>query len=138
MSGVKREAICGHPMRRYETPRRGGVPDYLMCGRRPGHPGRHESTLYVQARRNWQPPTGSAAIADALRRARGQAGLSQVRLAAIVGVSPSAVQMWEEARRTPRGENWVQLELTLGPLGVVREARPEPEAATRADHDRAA
>ena len=33
--------------------------------------------------------------------------------------------MWEDARRTPQEENWVQLELTLGPLGIVRD-HPEP------------
>lgn len=126
---MRRLAICGHPMRRYETPRRGGIPDYLTCGRRPGHPGRHESTLYVRARyAAGQPPTGSRALAAALRRAREQAGLSQYRLAAVVGVSRSAVQMWEDARRTPGPESWVQLELALGPLGVVRERDRRAEA----------
>lgn len=80
-------------------------------------------------------PTGSAVLAAALREAREQAGLSQRRLAAVVGVSRSAVQMYERAARTPGAEVWVQLELTLGPLGVVRD--PEPEA-TKADHERAA
>jgi len=107
-------------MRRYEKPGREGIPDYLTCGRRPGHPGRHESTLYVAARQTWQPPTGSRPLAAAMRQARTEAGLSQYRLAAIVGVSRSAVQMWEEARRMPQEENWIQLQLTLGPLGIAR------------------
>jgi ribosome-binding protein aMBF1 (putative translation factor) len=131
-----RLAICGQPMRRYETPLRGGVPDYLTCGRRPGHPGRHESTLYVRARKDaQQQPTGSPVVAASLRRAREQAGLSQRHLAAVVGVSRSAVQMWERAARAPDGEHWVQLELTLGPLGVVRDRK---DAATREDDAEAA
>ena len=122
-----RLAICGEPMRRYEKPGREAVPDYLVCGRRPGHPGRHESTLYVRARKDErQPPTGSPVIAASLRQARVQAGLSQRHLAAVIGVSRSAVQMWERAARAPDGEHWVQLELTLGPLGVVRAGVPEP------------
>ncbi len=122
-----RSAICGEPMRRYEKPGREAVPDYLTCGRRPGHPGRHESTLYVRAKsETWQAPTGSPVLAAVLRQARAEAGLSQYRLAAAVGVSRSAVQMWEEARRTPEPQNWVQLELALGPLGIVRETAPEP------------
>lgn len=125
---MRRQAICGQPMRRYETPRRGGIPDYLTCGRRPGHPGRHESTLYVRARADEKQAAGSPVLAAALRAAREQAGLSQYRLAAVVGVSRPAVQQWEAARRMPSGEHWVQLELALGPLGVVREAGPRPAA----------
>jgi DNA-binding XRE family transcriptional regulator len=132
---MRRQAICGQPMRRYEKPGREGIPDYLTCGRRPGHPGRHESTLYVRAKNEtWQPPTGSVVLAAALRQARAEAGLSQYRLAAIVGVSRSAVLNWERAARTPEAENWVQLELALGPLGIVRETAPE----TQQEADRAA
>lgn len=125
---MRRLAICGQPMRRYETPRRAGVPDCLTCGRRPGHPGRHESTLYVRSRAMRQAPTGSPVLAAALRRAREQAGLSQRALAAVVGVSRPSVQMYERGARTPSPEVWVQLELTLGPLGIVREQDPRPEA----------
>jgi ribosome-binding protein aMBF1 (putative translation factor) len=121
---MRRLAICGQPMRRYETPRREGVPDWLTCGRRPGHPGRHESTLYVRARADEKQATGSPVLAAALREARERAGLSQYRLAAIVGVSRSAVQKWEDAARMPAGDRWVQLELTLGPLGIVRDPGP--------------
>jgi transcriptional regulator with XRE-family HTH domain len=74
-------------------------------------------------------------VAASLRRAREQAGLSQRHLAAVVGVSRSAVQMWERAARAPDGEHWVQLELTLGPLGVVRDRK---DAATREDDAEAA
>ena len=130
---MRRQAVCGEPMRRYEKPGREGIPDYLTCGRRPGHPGRHESVLYVRARyETRQAPTGSPVLAAAVRRARAEAGLSQYRLAAAVGVSRSAVQMWEDARRMPGEESWVQLELTLGPLGVVRDRVPEaPETAAK-------
>jgi ribosome-binding protein aMBF1 (putative translation factor) len=134
---MTRLAICGQPMRRYEKPGREGIPDWLTCGRRPGHPGRHESTLYVRARKDKsQAPTGSQVIAASLRQAREQAGLSQRHLAAVVGVSRSAVQMWERAARAPDGEHWVQLELTLGPLGVVREQ--VKDAATKEGQARAA
>ena len=64
-------------------------------------------------------------VADAIRQAREQAGLSRPELAALVGVSRSAVQQYEEARCLPGAEIWVQLELTLGPLGIIR---PGPEA----------
>ena len=134
-----RLAICGQPMRRYEKPGREGIPDWLTCGRRPEHPGRHESTLYVRARKALrQAPTGSPVLAASLRQAREQAGMSQRGLAAVVGVSRSAVQMWERAARAPDGEHWVQLELALGPLGIVREQDPKPEAATKEGHARAA
>jgi ribosome-binding protein aMBF1 (putative translation factor) len=122
---MRRQAICGQPMRRYETPERGGIPDWLTCGRRPGHPGRHESTLSLAARKLSQDPTGSPVLAAALRRARGRAGLSQRALAAAVGVSRPAIQQYERAARTPSAEVWVQLELTLGPLGIVRDLGPE-------------
>ena len=73
-------------------------------------------------------------VADAIREARERAGLSQYKLAAAVGVSRSAVQNWERATRIPEEPNWVQLELTLGPLGVVRESKdaPREEAADAA------
>lgn len=131
---MRRQAICGQPMRRYEKPGREGIPDWLTCGRRPGHPGRHESTLYVRSRAMRQDPTGSPVLAAALRRAREQAGLSQRHLAAVVGVSRPAVQMYERGARMPSPEIWVQLELTLGPLGIVRgqDPRPEAEGAERA------
>ena len=82
----------------------------------------------IRADREPRPVTG---MSGAIRQAREQAGLSQYRLAAIMGVSRSCVQMWERARRTPDAERWVQLELALGPLGIVREAGPGTEVATR-------
>ncbi len=33
--------------------------------------------------------------------------------------------MTEYARRAPGEQSWIQLELALGPLGVVRDAGPE-------------
>jgi ribosome-binding protein aMBF1 (putative translation factor) len=54
--------------------------------------------------------------------------MSQQALAAVVGVTDVCVSLWERAQRKPSPESWVQLELTLGPLGVVREADPRPEA----------
>lgn len=123
---MTRIAICGQPMRRYEKPGRPAVPDWLICGRRPGHPGRHESTLYVRARANEkQAPAGSLLLAAAIRRARTEAGLSQRALSHQLGVSRPAIQQWERGTRTPAPENWVQLELALGPLGVVRDHRAE-------------
>lgn len=128
---MRRRAVCGELMRRYEKPGREAVPDYLTCGRRPGHPGRHESTLYVRARSETrQPPTGSPALAAAIRQARVQAGWSQYRLAAAASVSRSAVQSWEDARRTPGEQSWIQLELALGPLGVIRGQPAHQQPAT--------
>jgi ribosome-binding protein aMBF1 (putative translation factor) len=113
---------CGHLMRRYEKPGR-PCPDYLTCGRRPGHPGRHISAEALRARRQDQAPSGSPLVAAAIRQAREAAGLSQRRLAAVIGVTETAIQHWEYAKRTPGPESWVQLELTLGPLGIVREGQ---------------
>ena len=76
-----------------------------------------------------QAPSGSAEVAAAIREARVRAGLTQVRLAAVVDVTEQCVQMWERAERKPGAEKWVQLELTLGPLGIVREGNPEPAPA---------
>jgi DNA-binding XRE family transcriptional regulator len=76
-----------------------------------------------------QVPSGSAEVAAAIREARAAAGLTQRRLAAVVGVSEISVQLYERAERTPSAKTWIQLELTLGPLGVVREAAPERESA---------
>jgi ribosome-binding protein aMBF1 (putative translation factor) len=82
-----------------------------------------------------RPPTGSPAVAAAIQQAREAAAMSRGDLAAAVGVTQAAVRNWEGARRTPGAGHWVQLELALGPLGVVRDARPE---AVKADHERAA
>lgn len=73
-------------------------------------------------------------VAAAIRDARERAGLSQYGLAAKLRVTRSAVQMYEDARCTPSDGVWIQLELTLGPLGVVREASGAPgeEAADAA------
>ena len=78
----------------------------------------------------YQRPTGSPVVAGAIRQARRQAGMSQRALAEAVGVGERMVRRWELAERTPGAESWTQLEFTLGPLGVVRDAGPEPEAAT--------
>ena len=77
---------------------------------------------------------GSPAVAAAIREARERAGLSQRRLADLAGVTRRSVQYWEEAKRRPGEQSWVQLELTLGPLGVVRESKdaPREEAADAA------
>jgi ribosome-binding protein aMBF1 (putative translation factor) len=119
-------------MRLYET---AGHPvlDVLVgpaCGRRAGHPGRHISAASLR-RRAAQAPSGSPAVAALIREARKRAGMTQRRLAAVLGVTATAVQHYEYGKRTPSEERWIQLELALGPLGVVRE-RPEP-AATRSE-----
>lgn len=122
---------CGHPMLNYET--RLGVPilDDPVCGRRPGHGGRHRSVPAMErARRRGatrQPPSGSLVVAAKIRAARRRAGMSQRRLAAVVGVTETAVQHWEYAKRVPGEHSWVQLELALGPLGVVRGTRPKED-----------
>jgi DNA-binding transcriptional regulator YiaG len=56
--------------------------------------------------------------------------MTQVVLAAAVGVTEVCVQLWERAQRTPGEQSWVQLQLALGPLGVVRETGTGTEAAT--------
>jgi DNA-binding transcriptional regulator YiaG len=93
----------------------------------------------MRARRKaaYDRPTGSPAIAAKIREAREQAGASQSLLAAVLGVTQQCVHDWEKARRAPSEESWEQLELTLGPLGVVRVASLEP-AAAKAGHERAA
>jgi len=118
---MRRQAICGQPMRAW------GAPGWSACGRRPGHPGVHISAESLARRTFRQAPSGSPAVAEAIRRAREDAGLSQRRLAVLVGVTDVCVGLWERAQRTPGAESWVQLELTLGPLGIVRD--PKPEAA---------
>jgi ribosome-binding protein aMBF1 (putative translation factor) len=125
-------AICGYVMRRRETPGHPVLED-PVCGRRPDHPGRHRSEASMRARARlravYDRHTGSAAAAAVIREARTRAGKSQSDLAAVLGVSQQCVQHWEAARRMPPPEGWVQLELTLGPLGVVREI---PAGAERA------
>lgn len=71
-------------------------------------------------------PAGSPVLAARIRQARWRAGMTQRHLAAAVGVSTAEVGHYERGRRTPSAEAWVQLELTLGPLGVVRDPGPEP------------
>ena len=61
------------------------------------------------------------------------AGKSQLALGMSVGVSQQAVQRWEAAMCLPDERNWFQLELTLGPLGVVRDAGPETAAREESD-----
>ena len=80
-----------------------------------------------------QPLTGSPLVAAGIRRARQRAGMSQRALAEAVGVTPACVQLYEYGKRTPSAKTWIQLELTLGPLGVVRDAGPEPAAREQSD-----
>jgi len=85
-----------------------------------------------EPRRRARPPTGSLLVAAAIQQGREVAGMTRRDLAAAVGVTAAAVRHWEAARRMPQEENWVQLELTLGPLGVVRDQAPEaPETAAK-------
>ena len=77
--------------------------------------------------RRVRPPTGSSLVAAAIQQGREGAGMSRRDLAAALGVTAAAVRLWEGAARTPGPESWVQLELTLGPLGVVREADQEQQ-----------
>ena len=132
---------CGHPMLNYET--RLGVPilDDPVCGRREGHRGQHRSKAALAAARERraadQAPSGSAVLAAAIREARAAAGLSQRSLAAAVGVTETAVQHWEHAKRTPGDESWTQLQLALGPLGIVRSPEPEAQEAATGEADAA-
>jgi Helix-turn-helix len=102
----------------------------LECEYQAAHPRRKPAPVDLRRR----PASGSPEVGAAIRDARGRAGLSQNRLAAAAGVTRRCVQMWETAKRTPGPQSWTQLELTLGPLGIVREQDPEPgaEGATRA------
>ncbi len=132
-------AICGHVMRRRELPGR-PVLDDPLCGRRPGHSGRHrsEASMRMRARRRaaYDRPTGSPLIAAKIREARKLAGASQSDLAAVLGVTQQCVLDWERARRIPSPENWEQLELTLGPLGVVRDrGQMQAKNAAREESD---
>jgi len=67
----------------------------------------------------------SPAVAAAIRQARERAELSQRALADAAGVTESYIQLIEYGKRNPSIKTWRQLELTLGPLGVVRD---HPEA----------
>ena len=129
--------ICGKPLRFYEWPGGPAVLDGLTCARRAGHKSpRHRSAAAMEAARRraaGQPPTGFPVVAATIRQAREQAAMSRPRLAAVVGVTATAVQWWEQGKRTPSAENWVQLQLTLGPLGVVRAGTPEPAAEESRD-----
>ena len=116
--GTKDEKRAAGMARRYAR-ERGWVPSLAWDDDKIDDPAAKPAAGW---RRSRQVPTGSPDIAAVIRRAREEAGLSQYRLAAAVGVSRSCVQMYEDARRTPSAEMWVQLELTLGPLGVVRDA----------------
>ena len=107
--------LCGKPLRVIMWEPR-------TCARPAGHPGtRHRSAAAMKAARQRavsQSPSGSLVVADLIRQARDRAAMSRPRLAAVVGVSATAVQWWEQGKRTPSEENWVQLELALGPIGV--------------------
>jgi ribosome-binding protein aMBF1 (putative translation factor) len=74
-----------------------------------------------------QAPTGDPVVAARIRQARRRAGMAARDLADAVGVSAAAVWHWEGGRRMPSEESWVQLELTLGPLGIVREGQERSE-----------
>ena len=82
-------------------------------------------------RRSERHPVASP-VGAAIRSAREQAAMSRPQLAAVVGVTASAVQWWERGMGIPGEEHWIQLELTLGPLGVVRDAGPEGAEETEA------
>ena len=129
--------LCGEPLRFYEWPGGPAVLGVLTCARRAGHKSpRHRSAAAMEAARRRaapQPPTGSAVVATAIRQGRREAGMSQQALAAVVGVTGVCVSLWERAQRTPAVEHWVQLELALGPLGIIRKAGPEPAARESAD-----
>ena len=130
---MTRSPRCGQVLRRLERPGRPVLED-PVCGWRRGHRGQHLSEEAIQRRRYARrAPSGSPAIAAAVRDARKYAGLSQRDLARKLGVTQASVKLWEGAQRTPAPENWVQLELTLGPLGVVRDgqdaAREKQDAA---------
>ena len=130
---------CGMLIKRNE--RTIPVLDDPVCGRRAGHAGQHRSTIALTAarwRRVTQASSGRPAVAAAIREAREAAGLSQRRLAAVLGVTDVCVGLWERAQRTPGPDSWVQLELTLGPLGVVRERGVEAEAEDAATGEAAA
>ena len=130
---MTRSPRCGQVLRRLERPGRPVLED-PVCGWRRGHRGQHLSEEAIQRRRYARrAPSGSPAIAAAVRDARKYAGLSQRDLARKLGVTQASVKLWEGAQRTPAPENWVQLELTLGPLGVVREAGPETAAMEESD-----
>jgi len=120
---------CGQLLRFCEQPGGPAVLEPPECARRAGHKSpRHRSAAAMEAARRraaGQAPTGSADIAAAIGRMRREAGLSKRALAAAVGVSDTCVNWWERGRRAPSAEHWVQLELTLGPLGIVRGPGPE-------------
>jgi DNA-binding transcriptional regulator YiaG len=126
-------ATCGNPMRPYELP---GIPVFEdpACGRPEGHrpPCRSAEAMARHAaaqrpgRSARQAPSGSAAVAAAIADARKYSRLSRAALALVLGVTERAVEHWEAGRRSPGPQTWTQLELTLGPLGVVRDPRPVP------------
>ncbi len=85
-------------------------------------------------------------FARALARARKARGLSQSDVARAVGVTASAVSLWEAGETSPRPEIVAKLEAVLGlkdgeltrllgylPLGVQREATMSVIAALEAD-----
>ena len=116
---------CGQVLRRLERPGR-PVFDDPVCGRPAGHTGQHDSVPAIRRRRyTRRVPSGSPEIAVAIWEARRKAGMSQRRLAAVLGVTQTAVRHYEHADRTPSAATWVQLELALGPLGVVRDRPAE-------------
>lgn len=129
--------LCGEPLRFYEWPGGPAVLDGLTCARRAGHASpRHRSAAALEAARrraSGQAPSGSLSVAEAIREGRRDAGMTQLALAAAVGVTGVCVSLWERGQRTPGEEHWVQLQLTLGPLGVVRQADPETAAREASD-----
>jgi transcriptional regulator with XRE-family HTH domain len=67
-------------------------------------------------------------MATRLRRLREAAGLSQVKLAGKVGVTPRALQGWEYGKRTFDFETGVRLSKALGvSLDVLAGLAPEPK-----------
>lgn len=53
-------------------------------------------------------------LAKELARRRGEKGLGQVELAALVGVSPDTYRRWEWGKKDPRAGQLVRLAVVLG------------------------
>jgi transcriptional regulator with XRE-family HTH domain len=73
-------------------------------------------------------------LAGFIRRVRTQAGLSQVRLAALLQVRQSAISQWERATHQPTGGHLFTLLIDLAPVSTTvladytdQQARTEPD-----------
>ena len=76
-------------------------------------------------------------MGEVIRRAREEKGISQEKLAEIVGVSRQAVSKWETGLAIPASENISRIEqaLDLDP-GTLSAAPPEEPAAAQRGHGR--